>query len=572
MDKKIIAIITAVVVVFVVAIGGMFWWIKRLENSLIAKEVFQSQTKSNQVPLAGSGETTNEAANENISTFPLNLQDSKVEWYGQPKNIDTPQLFEKGKGQDISAKAWEVGKIKSSDEKIIFISVDPQDPGGVRGYIFLAENFSDGQKLKPISRYSTDDFLQSFGDSFNADKVTSQNDDWDIFDSLEYPGFLVSNNAIFQQERDIVFEVGSPFFEPQKFPTYKKIFTDKMYGDAYLNSADGGIYLKSPVGTAKVYSVRIDFMDGDIPRVTWNDGTKAQDNFTFRGAEGGCGAGRYVDDVSKDISTDQLEAAGKTSTGETIFEYKDKNTDYLKKWYQEDLDFMTGQDDENSPFKKNTTYDDFVKRHVVFFWKDPLGRLIRFLDSSYVLGGGCGKPVIYLYPQQKEQVSVKVYPNGGLTKTEPDYGNGWNVIADPLSRLKNLADGKIYPYLFWEGKSKEVRQMSRRGFVTEKENLENLFNEKLSLLGLNAKEISDFKEFWLPKMLAENKPYYFVTFVSQTEINKLAPLEISPKPDTVIRVLMDYKCLDEKIDAQGYDIKTPERQGFTAVEWGGVLK
>jgi len=102
--------------------------------------------------------------------------------------------------------------------------------------------------------------------------------------------------------------------------------------------------------------------------------------------------------------------------------------------------------------------------------------------------------------------------------------------------------------------------------------LDNTLNEKLSQLGLISKEISDFKEFWLPKMLAENKPYYFVTFVSRQVIDKLAPLSISPQPDTIIRVLMDYRGLDQYENVPGFDIKTPERKGFTAVEWGGVLK
>ena len=73
-------------------------------------------------------------------------------------------------------------------------------------------------------------------------------------------------------------------------------------------------------------------------------------------------------------------------------------------------------------------------------------------------------------------------------------------------------------------------------------------------------------------MTLENKPYYFVTFVDRATIDKLAPLAISPQPDTTIRVLMDYKGLDEPISVQGFDIKTPQRSGFTAVEWGGVLR
>jgi hypothetical protein len=35
---------------------------------------------------------------------------------------------------------------------------------------------------------------------------------------------------------------------------------------------------------------------------------------------------------------------------------------------------------------------------------------------------------------------------------------------------------------------------------------------------------------------------------------------------------MDFKPLDKPIAVKGYTIKTPKRQGFTVVEWGGVLR
>jgi hypothetical protein len=102
--------------------------------------------------------------------------------------------------------------------------------------------------------------------------------------------------------------------------------------------------------------------------------------------------------------------------------------------------------------------------------------------------------------------------------------------------------------------------------------LDGFFNAKLAKLGLIEKEIADFKEFWIPKMQESQKPYYFVTFLSKHYIDQLAPLSINPKPDTVIRVLMDYRGLDEFQSVPELRIKTPERKGFTAVEWGGMIK
>ena len=49
------------------------------------------------------------------------------------------------------------------------------------------------------------------------------------------------------------------------------------------------------------------------------------------------------------------------------------------------------------------------------------------------------------------------------------------------------------------------------------------------------------------------------------------PLEISPKPDTIIRVLMKYKPLNKKINIKEQKLDTPTRAGFTVVEWGGTI-
>ena len=48
-----------------------------------------------------------------------------------------------------------------------------------------------------------------------------------------------------------------------------------------------------------------------------------------------------------------------------------------------------------------------------------------------------------------------------------------------------------------------------------------------------------------------------------------AKLEISPVPDTLIRVFMTFKPLDQPVDIEPQTLTAPERTGFTVVEWGG---
>ena len=56
-------------------------------------------------------------------------------------------------------------------------------------------------------------------------------------------------------------------------------------------------------------------------------------------------------------------------------------------------------------------------------------------------------------------------------------------------------------------------------------------------------------------------------------IDKIAPLQISPEPDTVIRVLMDVKPLEKPVLVEEQKLKqTPQRKGFTVVEWGGLKR
>ena len=37
-----------------------------------------------------------------------------------------------------------------------------------------------------------------------------------------------------------------------------------------------------------------------------------------------------------------------------------------------------------------------------------------------------------------------------------------------------------------------------------------------------------------------------------------------------VRILMQYKALDSEIEVKEQQLSTPERKGFTVVEWGGT--
>ena len=181
------------------------------------------------------------------------------------------------------------------------------------------------------------------------------------------------------------------------------------------------------------------------------------------------------------------------------------------------------------------------------------------------------KPVIYLYPQKPTEMTVKVLPNGGFTYTKPLYKNGWRVVAYPDGTVKNLADGEKYPYLFWEGIGLNYPEQIS-GFIVKQSELKTFFTNKLSKLGLVGREAEDFKDYWIPRLKGLDKPYYKISFLKKEQMDEIAPLELSVKPNSVIRVMMTAKGLEEFESLPKQELPMPaKRAGFVLAEWGGAI-
>lgn len=178
------------------------------------------------------------------------------------------------------------------------------------------------------------------------------------------------------------------------------------------------------------------------------------------------------------------------------------------------------------------------------------------------------KPVIYLYPTKDMNVNIKLGNPDNLLVTYPKYENEWNVY---VTKDGNLTDknGRNYYALYWEGKTYNIDNNIKEGFVVKGEDTIKFLEEKLELLGLNERESNEFIMYWLP-ILQENN-YNYIRFASIEEINESMPLEITPKPDNVIRILMVFKPLDSYIEVKEQKLVTPTREGFTVVEWGGSI-
>ncbi len=177
------------------------------------------------------------------------------------------------------------------------------------------------------------------------------------------------------------------------------------------------------------------------------------------------------------------------------------------------------------------------------------------------------KPVIYLYPEEETDVHVELeLTESELSTTYPKYDNGWDVVASPDGSLLNKADNTHHKYLFWDSANCRTRFDMSKGFCVAGSDTESFLKEKLTYMGLNEEEMNEFIVYWLPRM--EHNKYNLISFQGDVYTNS-AKLDITPNPDSMLRIFMAYVPLEYKVEIEPQLLETFERNGFTVVEWGG---
>lgn len=287
-----------------------------------------------------------------------------------------------------------------------------------------------------------------------------------------------------------------------------------------------------------------------------------------------------------------------------IFKLKDSNNEFYKLAYSNKLDYYNNYDKDNVEWNslnnnlKKPNLQEYIQNTPLLFVKDYWQRWVAVGEYDIRLPGGCGKPVIYLYPPKITKVSVKFNIPVQLTTDIPKYDGSWQILAQSDGSLKNLNSNQSscrqidftkrgseyakkacetnnYPYLYWAGNvySQEYPTIDK-GWIVAKNDLNNFLQNKLSEIGLNQKEKKDFIEYWLSDMLTKNSPYYRLSFLQTSQLNSLFPMTVNPKPDTVFRIFLDYLPLDQKPvkEILPQSLNKLIRYGFTLVEWGGLKR
>lgn len=504
-------------IIVLILIGGAGYYLSYYNNPTPTPSVSVSQTSTSTVsPMP--------------TSWPMTDKDGII-WYAGTRKINEDlNLLDK----TPEATYYLLGNDHGKD--IVVAEV----PGlGSSWYFFLKKNGT----YTLLTRYS-DEGLSNIP----QDTVTR-------YASLEFPDTVNFRGVKLTKA---VYFLGS-FVLADQFDQSIKI-ADTEYGTLSVDQKDNnGITqiaydLTLPSGLHGPYNYHPAFLtDDQIPNITWSDGTVNKEGYsdTF-----------YTETVEilTTPNIQDLKVAGTTSTNEPVYQFKNPRDPLV-------LSILTNM---YNPTGGKITPEEYAAQHGLIIYHDPLDRWVLLKSKHFVPPAERAKPVIYLYPEQKETVSVRVFPSRSFTKTDPEYGNGWLVEADPSGRITNLRDGMQYPYLFWESAEDGSIATPKKGFVVARHEVASLLHDKLSQFGLNKKEQDDFVEFWEPRL--SRTPYYFITFISSSEIERTAPMSIEPTPDTVIRVLMDYRPLMEPISVEPLSIPATERRGFTVVEWGGIVR
>lgn len=182
--------------------------------------------------------------------------------------------------------------------------------------------------------------------------------------------------------------------------------------------------------------------------------------------------------------------------------------------------------------------------------------------------GKCSDSPLYLYPQKETWVTVRVKPPAEILYSEPTYNSGWQVLAKPSGQLITTERKKLnkisYTYLTSQ------TEAPKSGLVVKKEELETTLETYAKNLGLEGREITDFVLFW--KQNLPVSAYYFISHFNTEESKTLLPIEITPKPEILIQVVMYFKPLEKPINvAPPVFEEIHKRSGFVAVDWSGMI-
>jgi hypothetical protein len=175
------------------------------------------------------------------------------------------------------------------------------------------------------------------------------------------------------------------------------------------------------------------------------------------------------------------------------------------------------------------------------------------------------KPAIYIYPEEDAYFEVCLVLNNGtvLTKSEPEYGSGWNVFVETSGRIDHR-----YDYLFYEAALPDVPTLSS-GWCIPRDDLASELPALLIQIGLNETEIEDLMEYWLGYLT--DCGYYSIYPIFDHSLDDMVELHVTPQPGAVLRFWLFFEGRDDLESLPPPQLPGFSRAATTVIEWGGVL-
>ena len=505
---------------------------------------------------------------EPTSANQLSTADKEIKFLVSPVKVNVNFFNVSSKPDELEyyslhfdkAEAYYSGDFIDGD-KLIVVSIPEDGPGGPYTAIYKFKQTKDDQYyFLPYysNEYSTFDTMsQNYTDYIGQIFTKAVSLSSHHYSQLDEPEVLETNigalrltgGAIQPSQLSSLVKIADPhvYVKQQKYDKLDGIFVNQYY-------------VKLPDSSVVSYKIDVPFYKRGSynPPIIWSDGTSNQDSFnTF--IESHCGNGLVGDYILSSSSSlaKKLSVAGKVD-GQDVYKIIDPSSPFIKLLYS--LFIQTAPTPAIS-------IEEYATKNSHFFYPSSSGDFLVFINGQYTIQAECGKPVIYLYPTKTTPVSVKV--GADISQSDPIYpATGWKTIAHPNGQL--IVDSKFYPFLFWEGTGHGLYpDLNGKGFVVDQANLLPTIKSHLHLLGLNTKETADFLEFWQLK-LPQTK-YVRLSWLGTADMNQLAPLDVYPRPDTTIRVFLEFEGLDSPIKLEPQLLTSPPRRGFTLVEWGGLL-
>jgi hypothetical protein len=481
-------------------------------------------------------------------------------WYESPKKL--PSQGYVAASYIESVDYYEIGK--RADNTIILAYLNY----GLDGTLVLFEKSSNGTVRHIAQPSTTIDYSGLLNDTASeplfiasvTEDIATRYDSLSIPKSLSVEGgdsVTQINTASMGSLTSSIVTDGVATKEVKRYGKSALVRQERKYVDTGLTSI--GYAMRLPIGVQ--VSLKYDPLPQKLTGFSWANGITSDDGIS--GIVRGCGSSGSVSRADQ-VANDDFVTIGKTADGQSVYGFKNDNATLVTKAYQEYIDYNSYDSSAAIASK-----EEFIRQHGIFAYKSHQGEWLIYTTDTFSPATGCAKPVIYLYPTQTTQIAVKV--GADVKVSEPLYSpqEGWaSVIAQPNGQLS--VDGREYGSLFWEGPGWGPYPAIDKGVVVKREQAVSTIKKQLAKQGLNARESQDFLDYWQDKI--PNKPYIRLTWLTNAQLDELAPLAISPTPDTVHRVFLDMAGLDKPIKLVPQKLETVTRKGFTVIEWGGLAQ